>query len=366
MLFGANVVMSNLGFELDNDYFANEKFFNPTAQETVKVWVESENDINFWAKIFPQTSSKWVFEIQTTELIADDNKMGTGCDRIKALVASKSITLGKNSIACIDSDYELGLIWLINNDLPSLQAHPYWFYTVLHSIENIFYTPQNIIDTLCACFRVHSSKLNHNLLVVLEKISSILYLPFLITLSNFNFVHHDERVLSNNLNEINRILLQLSSATDPKGYKNLVSFHNFVLQHTVWDDIERDISLFIDSLMIDHVSSYYVQKTIERVQSLGITQESIYLFFRGHDIEDLIGGLFQKYVSVFKQEKVELMVAKSLRIGEPEDVRTKRKQEISNGYLQFKSTIKIKSLENLGNTIFFNETFNRLKNSYID
>ena len=36
--------MSNLGFDLDNDYFANQKFFSPTAQETVKVWVESEND----------------------------------------------------------------------------------------------------------------------------------------------------------------------------------------------------------------------------------------------------------------------------------------------------------------------------------
>lgn len=87
--------MSNLGFDLDNDYFANQKFFSPTAQETVKVWVESENDINFWAKILPQDSSKWVFEIQTTELIADDNKMGTGCDRIRSLVASKAITLGK-------------------------------------------------------------------------------------------------------------------------------------------------------------------------------------------------------------------------------------------------------------------------------
>lgn len=130
--------MSNLGFDLDNDYFANQKFFSPTAQETVKVWVESENDINFWAKILPQDSSKWVFEIQTTELIADDNKMGTGCDRIRSLVASKAITLGKNSIACTDSDYHQGIGWLINHDLQSLQSNPYWFYTVLHSIESIF------------------------------------------------------------------------------------------------------------------------------------------------------------------------------------------------------------------------------------
>ena len=130
--------MSNLGFDLDNDYFANEKFFNPTAQETVKVWVESENDINFWSKILPE-NSRWIFEVQTTELIANDNKMGTGCDRIKSLVASNSITLGKNSIACIDSDYHRGLGWLIKNDLESLQSQPYWFYTVLHSIENVFF-----------------------------------------------------------------------------------------------------------------------------------------------------------------------------------------------------------------------------------
>ena len=161
--------MSNLGFDLDNDYFANQKFFSPTAQETVKVWVESENDINFWAKILPQDSSKWVFEIQTTELIADDNKMGTGCDRIRSLVASKAITLGKNSIACTDSDYHQGIGWLINHDLQSLQSNPYWFYTVLHSIESIFYTPKNILDTLCSCFRVH-----FNVVPLIRPLNSVL------------------------------------------------------------------------------------------------------------------------------------------------------------------------------------------------
>ncbi|MFN4150437.1 MAG: hypothetical protein ACK4IX_05800 [Candidatus Sericytochromatia bacterium] len=358
--------MSNLGFELDNEYFANEKFFNPTAQETVKVWVESENDINFWAKIFPQNSSKWAFEIQTTELIADDNKMGTGCDRIKSLVASNSITLGKNSIACIDSDYHRGISWLINHDLQSLQSDPYWFYTILHSIESIFYTPKNIIDTLCSCFRVHSSKLNQDFLSTIDRISSIIYLPMLMSLSNFNFIHKDQKILSSNLNEISRILLKLSKETDPKSYKDLASYHNFVLNNHVWHDIDRDISLFIDSLIIDHVSSYHVQQTIKKMKCFGINENNIYLFFRGHDIDDLIGGIFQKYVSVSKQEKIELMVAKSLRIGECDSVRTQRKQEISNGYLQFKATIKIKSLENLEHAIFFQETFSRLKAIYTD
>lgn len=358
--------MSNLGFELDNDYFANEKFFNPKAQETVKVWVESENDINFWAKVLPQNSSKWVFEIQTTELIADDNKMGTGCDRIRSLVASKSIILGKNSIACIDSDYHQGIGWLINNDLSSLQSNPYWFYTVLHSIESIFYTPKNIVDTLCSCFRVHLSKLDRKFLSVLDKISSTIYLPLLISLSNFNFIHKDERKLSNNLNEITKILSQISKKTDPKDYKDLTSYHDFVLNNDVWNDIELDMSSFIDSLMIDHVASYYVQQTIQKIQNIGINKNNIYLFFRGHDIDDLIGGIFQKYVSVSKQEKIELMVVESLRIGEDEEVRTKRKQEISNGYLQFKTTIKMKSLENLEHAIFFQETFNRLQSTYTD
>ena len=356
--------MSNLGFDLDNDYFANQKFFSPTAQETVKVWVESENDINFWAKILPQDSSKWVFEIQTTELIADDNKMGTGCDRIRSLVASKAITLGKNSIACTDSDYHQGIGWLINHDSQSLQSNPYWFYTVLHSIESIFYTPKNILDTLCSCFRVHLSKLDRNFLSILDKISSIIYLPLLISLSNFNFIHRDEKKLSNNLNEITKILSQLSKNTDPKDYKDLVSYHNSVLNNDVWNDIEHDISLFIDSLMIDHVACYYMQQTIKKIQNVGINQNNIYLFFRGHDIDDLIGGLFQKYVTVSKQEKIELMVAESLRIGETEEVRIKRKQEISNGYLQFKTTIKMKSLENLEHAIFFQETFSRLKATY--
>ncbi|MFK8985555.1 hypothetical protein ACJBLC_09325, partial [Acinetobacter seifertii] len=338
----------------------------PKAQETVKVWVESENDINFWAKVLPENSSKWVFEIQTTELIADDNKMGTGCDRIRSLVASKSITLGKNSIACIDSDYHQGIGWLINHDLSSLQSDPYWFYTVLHSIESIFYTPKNIIETLCSCFRVHLTKFDRKFLSVLDKISSTIYLPLLISLSNFNFIHQDERKLSNNLNEITKILSQLSKKTDSKDYKDLTSYHDFVLNNDVWNDIERDMSLFIDSLMIDHVASYYVQQTIKKIINVGISKNNIYLFFRGHDIDDLIGGIFQKYVTVSKQEKIETMVVESLRIGEDEEVRTKRKQEISNGYLQFKATIKMKSLENLEHAIFFQETFNRLKGIYTD
>ena len=230
--------------------------------------------------------------------------------------------------------------------------------------SHIFYTPKNILDTLCSCFRVHLSKLDRNFLSILDKISSIIYLPLLISLSNFNFIHRDEKKLSNNLNEITKILSQLSKNTDPKDYKDLVSYHNSVLNNDVWNDIEHDISLFIDSLMIDHVACYYMQQTIKKIQNVGINQNNIYLFFRGHDIDDLIGGLFQKYVTVSKQEKIELMVAESLRIGETEEVRIKRKQEISNGYLQFKTTIKMKSLENLEHAIFFQETFSRLKATY--
>lgn len=188
----------------------------------------------------------------------------------------------------------------------------------------------------------------------------------LMSLSNFNFIHKDQKILSSNLNEISRILLKLSKETDPKSYKDLASYHNFVLNNHVWHDIDRDISLFIDSLIIDHVSSYHVQQTIKKMKCFGINENNIYLFFRGHDIDDLIGGIFQKYVSVSKQEKIELMVAKSLRIGECDSVRTQRKQEISNGYLQFKATIKIKSLENLEHAIFFQETFSRLKAIYTD
>lgn len=110
--------------------------------------------------------------------------------------------------------------------------------------------------------------------------------------------------LSNNLNEITKILSQLSKNTDPKDYKDLVSYHNSVLNNDVWNDIEHDISLFIDSLMIDHVACYYMQQTIKKIQNVGINQNNIYLFFRGHDIDDLIGGLFQKYVTVSKQEKL--------------------------------------------------------------
>lgn len=365
MLFEANVVMSNLGFDLDNDYFANEKFFSPTAQETVKVWVESENDINFWSKVLPQKSSKWIFEIQTTELLADDDKMGTGCDRIKALVASKSIILGKNSIVCIDSDYHSGLGWLISHDLASLQSDPYWFYTILHSIENIFYTPHNIIDTLCSCFRIHPSKLDVKFLTVLNKISNTIYLPLLLSLSNFNFIHKDEKILSKNLNDLNAILAKISSETEAKDCKSIEIYHNFILNNSVWNIIDHDISLFTDSLIIDHVSLYYVQETIKKSSSLGINKNNIYLFFRGHDIEKLVGGLFQQYVSVSKQEKIYKMEKESTRIGEDVEVRKRRKQEISNGYLQFKATAKMKSLENLEHTIFFQDTFYRLKNTYL-
>lgn len=357
--------MSNLGFDLDNDYFANEKFFNPTAQETVKVWVESENDINFWSKILPE-NSRWIFEVQTTELIANDNKMGTGCDRIKSLVASNSITLGKNSIACIDSDYHRGLGWLIKNDLESLQSQPYWFYTVLHSIENVFYTPKNILDTLCSCFRIHSSKLDKKFLDTLNKISTAIYYPLLISLSNFNFIHNNEKTLSANLNEINEILSRISSPLEAKDFKSLEEYHEFVLNHTIWENIDQDISLLNNKLIIDHVSLYYFKKTITKIQKFGINESNIYLFFRGHDIEKLLGGMFQQYVSVSKHEKIHFMEEESIRIGEDNEARKRRKQEISNGYLQFKPTAKMKSLEKLEHTIFFQDTFSRLKGIYLE
>ena len=188
---------ATIGFELSDEYFSNEKYFSHQEVETVKVWVESENDKNLWISVLPN-SEKWCFDVTTTELFNHDQKMATGCDRIKRLIEIGQIKLGKNSIACIDSDFSRGISYLLMND--SVIENDFWYTTIVHSKENIIYSIENIKISLSKCLKIHFPRISTFVEDLVTKISRLLFKPFLL-----NLICYEEGIIDKK-NFINIIL----------------------------------------------------------------------------------------------------------------------------------------------------------------
>lgn len=353
-----------IGFELSAEYFSNEKYFSHQDIETVKVWVESENDKNLWNSVLPD-SERWSFDVTTTELFNHDLKMATGCDRIQKLIEIGQIKLGRNSIVCIDSDFSRGINYLLVNN--SVVEKEFWYTTIVHSKENILYSIDNIKFSLSKCLKIHSSKVSVFVEELVRKLSSILFKPFLLNLICYEKENINKKDFDSYIAEISMVLKKIYIVLDNDSeFKDINIFFEHIIDSEIWIEIIDELDLIFKRILnndMDLNTEFY--KTIAHLEGNKILEENIYLFFRGHSIEEILCSIFQKTIDVKKRGEYFDVEEAAKQIEEDIKITRKRKEQIGNSFLKFKSTISLFPLNDFEKVNFFNETYHRLQNEYV-
>lgn len=353
-----------IGFELSDEYFSNEKYFSHQDIETVKVWVESENDKNLWNSVLPN-STRWSFDVTTTELFNNDQKMATGCDRIQKLIEIGQIKLGKNSIACIDSDFSRGINYLLVSN--SIEEKPFWYTTIVHSMENIIYSIDNIVISLSKCLKVHTSKVSEFVNNLVKKLSKLLFKPFVLNLTCFQRKSIDKKEFDNFITEISMVLKKIHTVSNADSeFKDIHIFFDKIMNNEIWEEIETELNIVFNRILSnDNDLDNELDAVIDHLKNNNILEENIYLFFRGHYIEEIFSTIFQKTIDVKKRGEYFDVEEAAKKINEDGKATGKRKEQIGNSFLRFKPTASLFPLNNFENIVFFNQTYHRLKNEYI-
>lgn len=353
-----------IGFELSDEYFANEKYFSHQDIETVKVWVESENDKNLWLAVLPNTE-KWRFDVTTTELFNHDQKMATGCDRIQKLIEIGQITLGKNSIVCIDSDFSRGIKHLLFKN--KIDIKDFWYTTIVHSKENIFYCIDNIKITLSRCLKIHTSHISEFVDILVSKISSLLFNPFILNLVCYEKFNISQKEFDQTNLKISEVLKKICSVSnDDSNFEDIEVFIQHILKNPIWEVISNELNnIYQDLLKINSEIEKEFLNIKKHLSDNKINNENIYLFFRGHNIDGIFSCILQKVVDVKKRGEYSAIEIASKQINEDIQSTRKRKEQIGNSFLKFKSTINMFPLGDFSKVSFFDETYHRLQNEYV-
>lgn len=353
-----------IGFELSDEYFANEKYFSHQDIETVRVWVESENDKNLWLAVLPHTE-KWNFDVKTTELFNHDQKMATGCDRIQKLIEIGQISLGKNSIVCIDSDFSRGISHLLVQNKVDIKE--FWYTTIVHSKENIFYCIDNVKLTLSRCLKIHISQISDFIDVLVFKISSLLFNPFILNLVCYEKFDLSKKEFDEINQKISVVLKKVCSiSNNDSDFEDIQLFFLHILESPVWEKISSDLDEIYQYLLSTNseIEKEFL-KIKKNLNNHSIDNGNIYLFFRGHDIEGIFSSILQKVVDVKKRGDYSEIEIAAKKINEDIQVTRKRKEQIGNSFLKFKPTISMFPLGDFKKVNFFNETYQRLQNEYV-
>lgn len=251
---------SSLLNNLNSDWIKAVSALQPKgAAPRVLVYVESDEDIAFWRNVLADYKHFGVnFEIN---LPSDNFAKG------KLQVLALQENTGPNLILCVDSDLDY-LLDGHSGQSKAILENPFIFQTYTYSIENYFcFAPS--LHQLCV-----QATLNDRALLDFEEVmglySKVIYELFLwlvhleangdhatLSISNFDAIVRILLAPMDVITALNIALDELKSRVDAK-----VAELERMFPHTIMD----------------------VRSTAIRLEALGLTSESTYLFAKGHTI----------------------------------------------------------------------------------
>jgi len=311
----------------DNSYYENTKYFDELGKETVLIFIEDDSDTAIWGSCFDKNSEKYEFDFKTTDMFTfDDDVVATGCCRIAHLIKKGNITLGKNIIACLDSDY---------HELTKYQQTPYYeiysnqhvYLTGVHSSENIQFYNENLDSIFSDSISCHESKMHIKPSDIAIGLSESLFAPLTkyLFLSSLTF-KIDSKILASYHKKIQKTLIFMSNL-DSNHCSSLSSL--YMSPH--WkqgvqrlSDVSCDLDIKIDHLKIKEQYIEYIHTLNEKE----INKNNIYLFMRGHDIaaffNTLLDAVQKNYINEKTSRYYSILTAKSAKL------KDKRKEEKEN------------------------------------
>lgn len=355
--------MSGSGFAFENNYYHNMKHFDEDGAETVLIWVEDSSDIAVWTQAFP-LKEKITFEFQTTDMFDfGDDKVSTGCDRIASLINAGTIILGKNIIVCLDSDYHT-LTKFNKTKRQELYESNHVYLTKAHSIENIKHHSSNMDVFFSLSIGIHESKLTlkpSDIALALSKeiFGALTKYLFLETL-NLNQATH--QAISNKHKDILKTLRFISKVDGNYLKDNSTLFSS--LHWTQGVSRFKDIDENLNDIIANASKNDNYNKFTNELSGMGISKKNIYLFLRGHDIEDFFCEILDKSFKSIIDEKIKRLKFVCTQNKLKPDAIKQKVAHIEKTYKPY-SNISNATDYNLSQIPFFCDTYNRISQDYV-
>ncbi|MEZ8510123.1 DUF4435 domain-containing protein [Vibrio splendidus] len=245
-------VTSGASFGISSDFMEATQVFEPSQK--IRVYVEGHEDVPFWKNRFGEHSID--VEVVAYVFAADANGKGTIIRDIK----NGTLELGELLLVALDSDYDYLLD--LNSDIFS---NEFVFQTYAYSIENLLWHPRRL-DSICKT----ASCCDH--LIPDDDIWK--------SMSSWSRKLYPEFVRF------------LKTDRDSDAMKFIVDTVNVVVSGT-------DEELLFEPINSD-------DELLRTLEGKGLSQNNIFLFVRGHNIEDVMQAVCQKVVeTAFEVAKVD-------------------------------------------------------------
>jgi len=214
-------------------------------------YVEGYEDVRFWTKEFKKLN----LEITAQEISATGSANGKGT--ILSAIKEGRIALGKKTLICIDSDYD----YLLDKNI-EIYNSPFCFQTYTYSIENYYYNPIGLTGLCFDAACVYQGKKNTLELLLIEW-SKYIFSCFILYL------------IDNKPEQLNFIKASLNQLS-----------------------IEKTDDKAVEQQYL--ITNIQAQKFTEK----GLSPETVFLYFRGHNLETKIKQLAKKFIKQLSNQKI--------------------------------------------------------------
>lgn len=256
--------MKKLSQYLNSDFIAAANALRPKRAKTrIVAYVESYDDISFWRSVFDDyENDKFHFEV----LLPARTSLTKGKKRAMMNLLGKGI--GKNMIACVDSDYDY-LMQGATSGSRKLINNPYVLHTYAYAIENLKCYSEGL-KRVCV-----QSTLNDidviDFPAFLQLYSRICYPLFL-----WNILLYRENDLKTMSMQQFCEIVRLTSFTTSKPEQSLKQLairvgHKIAL-------LEKNMQHLLPK----------IEAMKEEFAKLGIVEEETYMYIQGHHIMDRV------------------------------------------------------------------------------
>ena len=266
---------------INSRYFeAANALTSKKARHRIVAYVESSDDIYFWRTVLSEfENDKRYFEVMLPSKV--------NLTRGKKSVLMNFLEgepLGKDMIACVDTDYDY-LIQGRTHQSRSVLDSPYVFHTYVYAIENFqCYAPS--LHNVCVSVTLNDHRI-FDFREYFAQFSEALFPLFVWSI----MVYRNGNYPKFSISDFNRI-------ADPGGFNVMnpsVSISNVKRKvHTKINELQRQFPDAKDEFLA----------TKDDIRALGVTPQTTYLYMQGHHLFDtVVSPILTKVCNLLRQER---------------------------------------------------------------
>lgn len=258
-----------------SDYIASLSYFRPAhALPQILVYVEDEQDIVFWEKVFSPYQGQYNIQI---DILENNGAMLKGKHSLLSTIPLSS--LGPHKWIAIDSDYDL-IIDDYSIYTNSIRSNPYILNTCTYSIENLKCHPDNLDDFIIKISMTsrHMRGSSKRRIENLFQLTSDLFLIHLASIQNKD------------------------SQYDMNGwYRDLDNIRQCKIKDNAkaQQQIEASLQRLND---YKNANQPLISEIEERLQALGFERKDYYLLMNGHHLVKIIVNLTALIIRNYRNE----------------------------------------------------------------